>query len=169
MCILTVIFYFLWTRTSLTQRSLLNSLKPLQHLEKSPDCWSLSSCDKTFFPLQQLFFFCTNASVLSVWYSCARRALWLHTFTSHKQMSLTLIFVIIEVYIFIQRFGLYSGPVTDCTFVGSLLSKSPQQNPHSHACPLWGLCWYLNQIISWHLLSGPGIQCVSLSAFPPGW
>lgn len=43
--------------------------------------------------------------------------------------------MIIEVYIFIQIFGLYRGPVTDCTFVGNLLSESPQQNPHGRTCP----------------------------------
>lgn len=42
-----------------------------------------------------------------------------------KSNVFNVIFVmIIEVYIFIQRFGLYGGPVTDCTFVGSLLSTA---------------------------------------------
>lgn len=68
----------------------------------------------------------------------------------------TLIFVIAEIkkknYIFVQIFASCGGCVTDCTFVGG---------GHRPCQPLCGQCWYL--------LDGPGIQCVSLGAFPPGW
>lgn len=66
----------------------------------------------------------------------------------------TLIFVIaeIKIYIFVQIFASCGGCVTDCTFVGEV--------PHPRQA-LCGQCWYL--------LDGPGIQCVSLGAFQPGW
>lgn len=61
-----------------------------------------------------------------VWYFYSRlketQVLWLkHTHVKNKNVF-NVIFVTIEVYIFIQRFGLYGGPVTDCTFVGNVLS-----------------------------------------------
>lgn len=81
------------------------------------------------FSLKQLFCFSfwVNAAVLPVWYfneKKKRSAVVEQVHLKNKKYLSNVIFVITEFYIFIQRFGLHSGPVTDCTFVGNVLSKS---------------------------------------------
>lgn len=105
-----------------------------------------------------------KATVLSVWYlythwkrECCG---WTHSLLKTNIFDFNVIFVITEVYIFIQIFGLYSGPVTDCTFCGEcILRISSAKSPPAS----------LRSRFSWHLLNGPGIQYVSLGAFQPGW
>lgn len=70
----------------------------------------------------------------------------------------TSIFVIAEIkFIFSYKYLLrVVAAYTDCTFV-----EGGAEGGHRPHQPLCGQCWYL--------LDGPGIQCVSLGAFPPGW
>lgn len=69
-----------------------------------------------------------------------------------------IIFVIIEVYIFIQIFGLYSGHETVLweMYYPNLHRKPPAVIPAPSRSTL-----IFEADISWHLLNGPGIQCVS--------
>lgn len=162
-------FFFLATSTSLSRGSLLHPLKTLQYLEKSPDCRSLSFTSKLFF-FQQLsiliFLLCMNARLLSVWYFCSHLkhecCCCTHLLQKEKKTNYVT-FVIIEVYIFIQRFGLYCGLVTDCTFVEKWLCESSQQSPNNHSCSS-----ELRAVLR-IFPDSPGSQCVRLSSFQPGW
>lgn len=100
----------------------------------SPDFRCLCSATQTFFAATYFFFLFFFPRIEK--HECCGG--W--TLQKANVFDLNVIFVTIEVYIFIRIFGLYSDPVTDCTFVGNVLSSSPQQNPH---LPLWGPCWYL--------------------------
>lgn len=93
-----------------------------------------------------------------------------HLFQKQNVFEFNVIFVLIEVYIFIQRFDLYSGPVTNCTFVENFLSKAPQWIPNYQSyLPVSRSIKLRVTRFSWHFLTGPGIQCGRLSAFQPGW
>lgn len=92
------------------------------------------SLQQQLFLICFVFFFWVNANYLSVWYFYVKwkhRVLWLHTFTSETNVfDFNVIFVTTEVSIFIQRLGLYSGPVTDCTFVGKcIIQISTAESP----------------------------------------
>lgn len=127
-----LLFLLLWTPDFSDKRG----VKTLQHLEKQSRFPMSLLCDTNFlcsdvFLFSFLFFF----SRIEKHECCGG---W--TLQKANVFDFNVIFVTIEVYIFIRIFGLYSDPVTDCTFVGNVLSSSPQQNPH---LPLWGPCWYL--------------------------
>lgn len=121
-------FFLLWTPDFSDKRG----VKTLQHLEKQSRFrdrfalrhkLSLQQCISFFF-----FLFLSFFSHIEKHECCGG---W--TLQKANVFDFNVIFVTIEVYIFIRIFGLYSDPVTDCTFVGNVLSSSPQQNPPT--CP----------------------------------
>lgn len=98
--------------------------------EKSPHFRSIYSSTNLFFEATFLFFFlseCRRPSCLIFQWKKKRSAVVEQVHLKNKKYLSNVIFVITEFYIFIQRFGLHSGPVTDCTFVGNVLSKSAPQ------------------------------------------
>lgn len=146
----------LWTPAHLSERGggagLLNSVRTLQYLEKSLDCCSRSS---TTTP--QFIFFGTRAAIPVL--LTLSNAHWKHeccgrtpSLTKTNISDSYVLSVITKVSIFIQIFGLYSGPVKQIV----LLCGGGGRRILHH---LFGIkrklpSCSLRSRFSWHVLSG---------------
>lgn len=137
-----VFFFLLWTPTSLSKGSFLNTTKNLQHLEKRLDFRSLRYHNKTFL-CSNCFWFSSfyerQRYCVAVWYFDAHLK---HEFSSctlslqKKNKGLSPNLCAHRSLYFHTEIWFVKCPVTDCVFVENLLSKSTQQIPnnHNHFC-----------------------------------